>query len=108
MPLNDLAAALYVDKSTASRVVDGLERKGYVQRRRHPEDGRSVLLEPTPRGRAVCAEIRDDLLRDCVQLLGDFEPEVRTALARLLDRLVQAAGARVATARGSCCRTDQP
>src|ERR1044071_10417005 len=32
MTLNDLAAFLYIDKSTASRVVDALERKGYVAR----------------------------------------------------------------------------
>ena len=32
MTLNDLAAQLYLDKSTASRVVDALERKGYVAR----------------------------------------------------------------------------
>src|SRR5262245_24559669 len=29
MTLNDLAAHLYLDKSTASRVIDALERKGH-------------------------------------------------------------------------------
>src|ERR1700754_3464708 len=45
MSLNDLAARLYLDKSTASRVVDSLERKGYVARTPHPSDRRAVLLE---------------------------------------------------------------
>src|SRR5687767_3520590 len=40
MTLNDLAAHLYLDKSTASRVVDALERKGYVTRTSHPSDRR--------------------------------------------------------------------
>src|SRR3954462_6510043 len=38
MTLNDLAAQLYLDKSTASRVVDALERKGYMTRLTHPAD----------------------------------------------------------------------
>src|SRR3954453_4554187 len=41
MTLNDLAAQLYLDKSTASRVVDALERKEYVTRLPHPEDRRA-------------------------------------------------------------------
>src|SRR5579859_7609949 len=40
MTLNDLAAYLYLDKSTVSRVVDALERKGYVVRLPHLSDGR--------------------------------------------------------------------
>src|SRR5262245_28985568 len=42
--LNDLAAELYLEKSTASRVVATLERKGYVTRSAHPEDGRAIVL----------------------------------------------------------------
>ena len=50
MTLNDLAAHLYLDKSTASRVVDALERKGYVAR--SPHSSRSARRRhPAPRGR---------------------------------------------------------
>src|SRR6185436_17114243 len=42
--LNELAAELYLDKSTASRVVGALERKRYVSRAPHPEDGRAIVL----------------------------------------------------------------
>src|SRR5207249_8354060 len=45
--LNELAAELCLDKSTASRVVATLERKGYVARAAHPRDGRSVVLTAT-------------------------------------------------------------
>src|SRR5437764_14408754 len=50
MSMNDLAARLYLDKSTASRVVDALERKGYVTRLPHPEDRRAVILEASAAG----------------------------------------------------------
>src|SRR5215218_8085902 len=59
MTLNDLAAHLYLDKSTASRVVDSLERKEYVTRAPHPSDRRAVLLEPTPAGRDLYRRIED-------------------------------------------------
>lgn len=107
LTLNDLSATLYVDKSTASRVVDGLQRKGYVQRNRNPSDGRSILLGVTPAGEELCRGIREDLLEDCKRLLADFEPEVRVALTRLIHRLAEAAAARVETAGGTCCRIDR-
>ena len=57
--LNELAAELYLDKSTASRVVAALERKGYVSRAPHPEDGRAVVLTVTPAGRRLHDRIRE-------------------------------------------------
>ncbi len=102
--LNELAAALYLDKSTASRVVDGLERKGYAVRALHPEDRRAVRLEATAAGRDLLARIRGSILAEEQQILASFDPEVRRALPRLLGRLARAAAARIDTSGGSCCR----
>jgi MarR family transcriptional regulator, 2-MHQ and catechol-resistance regulon repressor len=102
--LNELAAELYLDKSTTSRVVDGLERKSYVERRQHPNDRRALLLEPTPAGRELQARIERDILAEEAQLLADFDPEVRQAMTRVIARLAGAAAARVDTSGGSCCR----
>lgn len=102
--LNELAAALYLDKSTASRVVDGLERKGYAVRAPHPEDRRAVRLEATAAGRDLLAKIRGSILAEEQQILASFDPEVRRALPRLLGRLARAAAARIDTSGGSCCR----
>jgi MarR family 2-MHQ and catechol resistance regulon transcriptional repressor len=104
MTLNELAGFLYLDKSTASRVVDALERKGYVARSAHPEDRRSVLLESTPAGRTLEGTIRESILTEERQLLADFDPEVRQAMTRLIARLARAAAGRVEVSGGSCCR----
>src|SRR5688572_17109357 len=56
--LNELAAELYLDKSTASRVVATLRRKGYVARAAHPEDGRAIVLSVTASGRRLHDRIR--------------------------------------------------
>ena len=107
--LNDLAAELYLDKSTTSRVVATLERKGYVTRTRHPEDGRAVVLSVTGPGRRLHDRIRKDLVEEERRLLADFEPEVRKAAPKLLLRLARAAASR--SGRGpvaaACCPTDK-
>jgi DNA-binding MarR family transcriptional regulator len=104
MTLNDLAAYLYLDKSTTSRVVDAVERKGYVARSPHPKDGRAVLLEATPAGRELEGTIRESILAEERQLLADFTPEVRQSMALLIRRLARAASAAVEAGDGSCCR----
>ncbi len=93
--LNELAGQLYLDKSTASRVVSTLERKGYVTRQAHPADRRAVLIDLTSTGRKLLARIQDDLVEETRQLLADFEPAVREAAPRLLERLARAAEQRL-------------
>jgi DNA-binding MarR family transcriptional regulator len=101
--LNELAAELYLDKSTASRVVATLERKKYVTRERHPGDGRAVVLSASPAGKRLYERIRTDLVAETRQLLSDFEPEVRTGAARLILRLARAAAERSGVAPGAGC-----
>jgi len=48
LTLNELAARMYLDKSTTSRVVDALQKKGYVDRQENPDDRRALRLEATP------------------------------------------------------------
>jgi MarR family transcriptional regulator, 2-MHQ and catechol-resistance regulon repressor len=102
LTLNELAGHLYLDKSTASRVIDALERKGYVERSPHPRDGRAVLLVVTEAGQALYRTIRVDLLAEEKALLAGFDPEIRQAMTQLVARLARAVAARVETG-GSCC-----
>jgi DNA-binding MarR family transcriptional regulator len=106
LTLNELAAGLYLDKSTASRVVDALERKEYARRKTHPEDGRVVRVELSYRGRGLIERIEDDLAIRHAGLLAGFSPDVRQAAIRLLSELVQAAADRVDTTGGKCCAID--
>jgi len=103
LTVNDLAAHLYLDKSTASRVAAGLEAKGYVLRAGDPEDGRLVRLAATDAGRALCCRIQDGLAAEYAELLADFDPEVRAAMTRLLGRLAASFAARIEASGGSCC-----
>jgi MarR family 2-MHQ and catechol resistance regulon transcriptional repressor len=103
LTVNELAGQLYLDKSTASRVADGLRRKGYVDRERDADDGRIVRLRATDAGRTLCVRIEDDLAGAYAEMLEDFEPSVRVAMIRLVSRLAASFAARVETSGGSCC-----
>ena len=101
--LNELASELYLDKSTASRVVATLVRKRYVRRSPHPGDGRAVVLTVTAAGRKLHDRIRGELIGEAKTLLEDFEPEVREGAARLILRLARAAAARSGVNAGAAC-----
>ena len=103
LTVNELAGRLYLDKSTASRVADGLRQKGYVGRERDGNDGRIVRLSATDQGRALCARIEDDLARAYAEMLEDFDPAVRAAMIRFVSKLAGSFAARVDTSGGSCC-----
>ena len=103
LSMNELAARLFLDKSTTSRVVDSLERKQFARREANPADRRSLVLSVTDEGHALLQTIRADILGEEKRLLAEFEPAVRREMIRLISRLGRAAAARVDTTGGTCC-----
>jgi DNA-binding MarR family transcriptional regulator len=47
-----------VQPPSVSKIVGGLERIGFVERKSDPKDRRIILVAPTPRGVAYLAEVR--------------------------------------------------
>ena len=87
-----LSRRISVDRSNAGRAFKGLERAGYVSRRRDEADSRTNLVEITPEGTRAAAEVdrlRSELAR--AFLAGLSETEAATVV-RLL-RKGSAAGA---------------
>jgi DNA-binding MarR family transcriptional regulator len=72
MSTSSLALALGIDPSTASRNLAGLERRGYIVRRRGADDGRQTDVRLTPRGKRTAETV---------------SVEWTTAAALLFDRL---------------------
>jgi len=103
LTVNELAGYLYLEKSTASRIANGLVDRGLVARERDPDDGRVVRLVATSQGVTLARRIEADLLQEYSELVADFDPTVRSEVADLLNRLGQALAQRVDTSGGSCC-----
>jgi MarR family transcriptional regulator, 2-MHQ and catechol-resistance regulon repressor len=91
LSLNDLAADMLLDKSTLSRVVDGLENQRAVKRTSHPADGRSTLIEVTRSGTSRYARVEADLVAENAKVLAGFTAPVRRQLVTLIAELTRAA-----------------
>ena len=91
--VNELAAELYVERSTASRIVAGLEEKGLVVRSHHPADRRSVCIEVTDLGRGVHRQLHEENLREAAALLASTPVDERNALMDQLRELARASAA---------------
>lgn len=85
--VSELATHLGVTRQAAAQLVDELVAKGYVERRRHPDDGRAQLVALTGRGRA-CTRAADAAATETVEawagVLGEERLRaLRSALAEV-------------------------
>ncbi len=55
--MGDLSVTTSIEVSTLTRLVDNMEKKGLVGRRRDAQDSRAVLLHVTPAGRQLTRRI---------------------------------------------------
>lgn len=62
LPLSKIGERLQVHPTSVTNIVDRLARSGLVARKPNPEDGRGVLAEITPEGRAVAEKATADLM----------------------------------------------
>lgn len=84
-----LARALDIDTGAVTRMIDRLERKGLVQRRRSTNDRRLVHLALTPEGRHAIGLVPFAIAEVLnLHLAGFSEREVRQ-LKRFLSRMIE-------------------
>jgi MarR family transcriptional regulator, lower aerobic nicotinate degradation pathway regulator len=96
-----LGDMLRIDRTTMVSLIDDLERKGYVVRRRHPRDRRAFLVQPTPSGCA--AKVRAVAILDEQQsrFLAPLTSAEREQLGTLLKRLQRPPGPGAAAGDGA-------
>jgi DNA-binding MarR family transcriptional regulator len=95
-----LSEQLGHDMGALTRVVDQLERRGFVRRERSRRDRRAVEIAITPAGRRQAKSAKRVLLELLNQLVAPFsEREIDTLIAllqRLMQHLQRAAGVEAA------------
>jgi len=69
-----LAARVYLDKTTIARVVTGLEKKGLISRRTSKADRRQKQLVITKKAAAVLAKLKPVALAAQQQVLENVDP----------------------------------
>lgn len=84
MTQQQLADQLQKDKNSVTQLVDALERKGFVERRRNPEDRRSNTLVLTEKAEHLKMEAKRKGILIMDRMLDSItEDEQRTLLAIL-------------------------
>ncbi len=69
----DLARRIAITPATMTRMVQGMEQKGWIRRRLDPASGRAMLLSLTPLAKTLAFEVRDAWART--------EENIRTSLS---------------------------
>lgn len=82
LPMNRLAEALDISVASVTGVVDRMEARGLVERRRDAEDRRVILVHPAEGGRRLFAEIDEKRRQGLSKLLSKLgESELSGLLA---------------------------
>lgn len=91
MKVSHLAESLFIHMSTASNLLDKLEKKGYLHRGRSPADSRVVFLHLTPEGEEVVRKLPGPLqgkLRNALQQMPAAKlDELRNGIVALLAQM---------------------
>jgi len=83
----DLAHALQLDRSTVVTVIDTLESRGLVARRRAVDDRRSNAVSLTALGASTLAELKPRVAAHEARLVQELAPAERATLAATLGRI---------------------
>lgn len=99
LTVSELAAALLVHQSSASLLVNRLERRGLIRRSRQQDDRRFVRIEPTGQGLALAAQAPEPAQGRLLHGLGGMSPARIRNIRRAVDDLVGAMEAEDVQAR---------
>ncbi|HET8893879.1 MAG TPA: MarR family transcriptional regulator [Gaiellaceae bacterium] len=84
----DIARLVLLSPSGITRLLDGLERAGWVEKVRCESDNRVVYAALTPAGIQKCEDARETHVADIEELFGSrFSDEERNTLSEMLGRL---------------------
>ncbi len=97
--VSTLADHLGKSTSATTRLADGLQRRGWVERQPHPEDGRRIQLLLTDLGRQQARQLRASTEQMARELLSHIPEQDRHEVTRAMTLLEEA----IARCRTDCC-----
>ena len=84
----EISKAVLLTRSGITRLIQGLEREGLVERTDCPDDARGFLVALTPAGSELVRRARETHLTRVAELFSDrYDDDELAQLATLLERL---------------------
>lgn len=96
LSMTHLAEALDVSVASVTGIVDRLEQRGYVERRRGQDDRRVILVQRTAAGEAVFSDLAANRRERLTRLLAEFSDEELAATLVFMRAMRRARNALVA------------
>ena len=88
--MQDIAKDLGFTKGGATRVVNRLEKKGYIKRQRSPEDGRVCCVKVTAPGSVLVKSVNQEKEDRIVKIMSSVDPGMQQVIKAALQSFVQA------------------
>jgi len=85
--MGEICEKLFLACSTATDLIDRMEKSGYLNRKRDPQDRRVIRLSITEKGKQVIAEVIAARRRYVASILKQLTEEETEQLAESLERL---------------------
>jgi DNA-binding MarR family transcriptional regulator len=84
---SQISDALEIEKSTAGRLIDQVEKSGWIERRPIPGDRRLWGVHLTDRAQQLIAEVESVILQTRAEMLRGLSAEQQQDLSELLQRV---------------------
>ena len=88
--MHEIAKDLWYTKCGATRVVNRLEKKGYAERMRSPEDGRVCCVKVTTAGNMLVISVNREKEEHLVKIMSKVDPGMQAVIKTALHSFVQA------------------
>jgi DNA-binding MarR family transcriptional regulator len=93
LPMSELGERVTLSRTRVSRLVDEMQRAGYIEKQAHPSDRRSTYAKITPAGRKQFRAAAPVYLRGIhAHFVAHLRPSELSAIATGLQRVARAAG----------------
>ena len=88
--MKELIERLGITPGGVTRIITGLEEKGFVERRIDPEDRRSINVILTDKGKGIVEDIRNASLELHAEIIEGIELESRESVIEAMQKLIKA------------------
>ena len=87
LAMSEIAQRMGHTTAAATGLVDRLENLGHVKRAHGKEDRRKILVEITPTGQALVAEIRDDMVTNLLKMMTHLDADEQQSWVRIYEKI---------------------